>query len=58
MQYILLTRYTQQVSEDSWERKSKSKIIDESTTVKDIFEWVNKEGVDEDTIQILPNHIL
>lgn len=55
MQYILLVKYTQQVSEDSWERKSKAKIIESTTTVEEIFEWARKEAVDFETIQILPN---
>lgn len=55
MQYILLVRYTQQVSEDSWERKSKTKIIESTTTVEEIFEWARKEAVDNETIQVLPN---
>lgn len=55
MQYVLLVRYTQQVSEDGWERKSKIKIIESTTTVEEIFEWARKEGIDNETIQILPN---
>lgn len=54
--YILLAKFTQQVSEDSWERKSKTKIITENETVGEIFQWVAKEGLDADTIQILPNN--
>jgi hypothetical protein len=55
MQYILLAKSTVQVSEDRWERKTFTKIIDESMTAKEMFEWIEREGHDKDTIQLLPN---
>jgi hypothetical protein len=46
--FVIIAHVTKQVSEDSWERHTKTLIVYPHTTIDEIDKWIIKNGLDID----------